>query len=93
MLHQPAAPSGKDPSSAFKARLGVWMFVVYALFYAGFVAVNITNPLAMERTVFAGLNLAVVYGMSLILVALLLALVYDRICSVRERLLAKGGKN
>ncbi|MFA7331629.1 MAG: DUF485 domain-containing protein [Candidatus Delongbacteria bacterium] len=94
MLHKPAAPTGKDPSSAFKARLGVWMFAVYALIYVGFVAINIADPLAMEHTVFAGLNLAVVYGMGLILVALVLALVYDRVCSVRERLLAsKEGRN
>lgn len=95
MLHQPAAPTGKDPASAFKARLGIWMFVFYALFYAGFVTINVVSPLAMERTVFAGLNLAVVYGMSLIVVALVLALVYDRVCSQRERRLAgsKEGRN
>jgi hypothetical protein len=95
MLHQPAAASGKDPSSAFKARLGIWMFLCYALIYAGFVAANIVDPLSMERVVFAGLNLAVVYGMGLIIIALVLALIYDRICSVRERQLAgvKEGRN
>ena len=41
MLHEPAAPVGKDPAAAFKSRLGVWMFLAYSLFYAGFVAVNL----------------------------------------------------
>lgn len=85
MLHQPAAPSGKDPSSAYKARLGVWMFIVYALIYAGFVAINVTDPLAMEAVVAAGMNLAVVYGLGLIVIALILALIYDRMCSSHER--------
>jgi uncharacterized membrane protein (DUF485 family) len=85
MLHQPAASSGKDPSSAFKARVGVWMFIVYALVYAGFVAINVVDPLAMEAVVTGGLNLAVVYGMGLIVIALVLALIYDRMCSNHER--------
>jgi hypothetical protein len=88
MLHQPAAPSGKDPSSVYKSRLGVWMFLAYALIYAGFVAINVADPLAMEAVVVAGLNLAVVYGMGLIITALVLALIYDRLCSNHERRLA-----
>ena len=47
MLHEPATPAGKDPAAPYKMRLGVWMFVVYAFFYAGFVAINLLGPLAM----------------------------------------------
>jgi hypothetical protein len=39
----------------------------------------------MEKTVFAGLNLATVYGMALIIIALLQALVYDAMCRAQER--------
>ncbi|MDP2359176.1 MAG: DUF485 domain-containing protein [bacterium] len=88
MLHEPAASSGPDPGSSYKARLGIWMFFFYAAIYAGFVAINLASPGAMETTVLAGMNLATVYGIGLIVFALLLALVYDRLCSVRERLLA-----
>lgn len=87
MLHEPATQSGKDPAASFKTRLGVWMFVAYALFYAAFVAVNLYDPLLMEKTVFLGLNLVTVYGFALIIVAFIQALIYDALCRRREHLL------
>jgi hypothetical protein len=84
MLHEPATPVGKDPSGPYKMRLGVWMFLFYSLFYASFVAVNLLYPSVMGMVVFLGLNLATVYGFSLILVALIEALVYDAMCRKKE---------
>lgn len=86
MLHEPAAQTGKDPAAEYKTRLGVWMFLLYCLLYAGFVALNLADPLLMETTVVFGLNLATVYGFALIIVALIQALVYDWLCRSRERL-------
>ncbi len=88
MLHAPAAPVGKDPAAAYKARLGLWMFSLYLLFYVAFVAINVGWPLLMERTVCCGMNLATVYGFALIVTALFLALVYDALCRARERALS-----
>ena len=87
MLHAPAAPTRPDPAFAFKRRLGARLFVLYALVYAGFVAINLIRPVLMEKSVVGGLNLAVVYGMGLIIFALLLALGYNRACSRREKAL------
>lgn len=84
MLHEPAAKVDRDPASPYKMRLGVWMFILYSLIYAGFIAINVVSPLAMEREVVLGLNLAVVYGFGLIVFALVLALIYDRLCHNRE---------
>ena len=84
MLHEPAKPSGKDPAAPYKARLGVKMFAFYALVFAGFVAINLIFPLTMGRTVIFGLNLATVYGLGLIIVALIEALIYDAMCRKRE---------
>jgi uncharacterized membrane protein (DUF485 family) len=84
MLHEPAAQSGPDRSQGYKSRLGVRMFLVYALIYAGFVAINIISPLTMEKTIFLGLNLAVVYGFGLIIIALVLALIYNYACGRKE---------
>jgi len=84
MLHEPVKPAGKDPSGPYKMRLGIRMFVFYALFYAGFVAINLLNPLAMGKIIFLGLNLATVYGFSLIIVALIEALIYDGMCRKKE---------
>ena len=92
MLHEPAVPAGKDYAVAYKTRLGVWMFICYSIFYAGFVAINLVNATLMEKIVFLGLNLATVYGFALILVALLLAIIYNALCNTQERLHAMRDK-
>lgn len=85
MLHEPAASSAPDNASDYKASLGVKLFIVYGLFYAGFVAINVLKPVLMENIVFLGMNLAVVYGFLLIVVALILALVYNWLCEIKEK--------
>lgn len=89
MLHEPAAQSGKDYAIAYKMRVGMIMFLVYAIIYAGFVAINVLNPIWMEAIVFFGLNLAVVYGFGLIVIALILALLYNKMCTNKESELNK----
>ena len=84
MLHEPAANSGPDYVSDYKMRVGMYMFLLYALVYAGFVVINIYNPLLMEKIPFFGLNLAVVYGFGLIIFAFVLALIYNGMCSRKE---------
>jgi len=90
MFHEPAAQNGKDPAFAYKRKLGVWMFLVYALLYLSFIVINLLKPVLMETIIIAGLNLAVVYGFSLIVIALILALVYNRACGRREVALIAG---
>lgn len=97
MLHEPASSQGKDSAAPYKSRLGVWLFFLYALFYVGFVAINLYDPLLMEWIVVFGLNLATVYGFLLIVGALILALIYNRMCGKKEELMNKesnkdGGK-
>ena len=84
MLHGSSTPAGKDPSGPYKMRLGIRMFVFYSLFYASFVAINLFMPKAMGAIVFLGMNLATVYGFSLIIVALVEALIYDALCRKKE---------
>jgi hypothetical protein len=93
MLHEPATPVGKDPAGPYKMRLGIWMFIFYSIFYASFVAINLLNPMAMAEIVFAGLNLATVYGFALIIVALIEALVYDAMCRKKETEFAQAEKS
>jgi len=85
MLHAPASPVEKDLATDYKMRLGVWLFLFYAAVYAGFVVINFVSPAAMEFTLLWGMNVAVVYGMGLIVLALVMALIYNRMCSRRER--------
>jgi uncharacterized membrane protein (DUF485 family) len=64
------------PTVARNARVGLWLFAVYVVLYGGFMALNAFFPKQMGRPVFAGINLAVTYGLLLIVGAFLLALVY-----------------
>ena len=89
MLHTPAAPVGDDPAYPYKRRLGAWLFLAYSVVYVSFVLANLAVPSAMEVRVIAGVNLAVVFGLGLIVLAVLLALVYNALCLAHER--AKEG--
>ncbi len=84
MQHKPAPEIQKDASTAFKTRLGLSLFAVYGLVYASFVAINVINPKAMGQIVFDGLNLAVVYGFGLIILAIVMGLIYNAICTRAE---------
>jgi hypothetical protein len=84
MFHGPAAKVGKDPAAPYKSRLGVWMFGGYSIIYAIFVAISVTDVSLLEQETVSGLNLAVVYGFGLIVVALIQALVYNSLCTKKE---------
>lgn len=83
MDHGPVTDWSKDRASAFKTRIGIWMFILYGIVYLGFVLINSFNPGLMGSDI-GGLNLAVVYGFGLIIFALMLAFVYNAICSAAE---------
>jgi uncharacterized membrane protein (DUF485 family) len=70
----------EDPGAVtFNARLGMWLFLLYASFYGGFVLISTFRPAWMQQII-AGVNLAVWYGFGLIVFALVLALVYMVSC-------------
>jgi uncharacterized membrane protein (DUF485 family) len=85
MLHEPAQECGEDHAAHYKMRLGVYMFILYAAIYAGFVVINTVKPILMEKEIILGLNLAVVYGFGLIIFALFLALIYNHMCTSQEK--------
>lgn len=75
----------EDPHlSARNARYGMVLFLAYLAIYAGFVGLNAIRPDLMELTPAWGLNLAVIYGLALIVIAMLLALVYCWLCRGRQ---------
>jgi len=84
MLHEPAVEVGIENASKKKARLGVWFFFLYLFFYAGFVAIGVLNYELMALEVIAGLNLALFYGIGLIVFAVLLGILYNFLCSKYE---------
>jgi uncharacterized membrane protein (DUF485 family) len=70
-----------DPLTASRnARIGGQLFIVYLLVYSGFIALNAFRPDLMAATPVAGINVAVLYGLALIVGALFIALVYGWLC-------------
>ncbi|MCJ7694168.1 MAG: hypothetical protein MUO40_01975 [Anaerolineaceae bacterium] len=92
MVIKPSIPVETDPSRPYKVKLGIRMFFVYFIFYITFVAINLINPLAMAKIVFAGMNLATVYGFMLIIVAIIEALIYDWFCRRKEAYYIQNSK-
>ncbi|MCX7953964.1 MAG: DUF485 domain-containing protein [Bacteroidales bacterium] len=89
MLHGPAVKLDEDKASKKKASLGVKLFFVYLLFYAAFTYISISHPSWMSTRIIFGLNLAIVYGFSLIIIAIVMGWVYHMICSRYERQMNK----
>ena len=74
------APPMPSEVQRANSRLGMRLFAVYLTLYLGFVLISAFAASTMETPVFAGLNLAVIYGFALIIGALVLALVYGAMC-------------
>lgn len=76
------------------ARIGLVLFAVYSAIYGGFVLLNAFSPETMEMTPIAGVNLAILYGFGLIIVAFVLAMFYGWLCRGGEPGASKadGGK-
>ncbi|MCP5052685.1 MAG: DUF485 domain-containing protein [bacterium] len=68
-----------------KTKLGLILFGIYALIYTGFIVINTLSPQTMGVRIFAGLNLAVVYGFGLIILAIVMGVIYNHICTKHER--------
>lgn len=93
MNHGSAVKLGEDKASAKKAKLGVYLFIAYSIVYAGFVAIGVANYELMGKIVFGGQNLAVVYGFGLIILAIIMGLIYNSICTRYENKMNKEEKS
>jgi uncharacterized membrane protein (DUF485 family) len=76
----------EDPATALRnSRLGLRLFAVYVILYGGFMLLNVFLPQTMAQSPLARINLAIWYGLGLIVAALVLALLYMRLCRRRAR--------
>lgn len=71
-------PSNVNPT-------GLKLFAVYCVAYGAFVALNAFWPATMSRPAMEGVNLAIVYGLGLIIGAFVLAVLYAVLCGNRDR--------
>ena len=84
MEHGPATEWKDDKSIPYKIKLGLWMFIAYCVIYGGFIIINVVKPDLMGADI-GSLNLAIVYGISLIIIAIIMALVYNFLATRIER--------
>jgi len=91
MLHGEAVKLGKDEAVAFKTKLGLILFAIYSAIYAGFVIINTLSPKTMGTRIVLGLNLAAVYGFGLIILAIIMGVIYNHVCTKMENKLNEPG--
>jgi uncharacterized membrane protein (DUF485 family) len=72
--------NSSTPARRFNAGLGLVLFAIYLLIYMGFVLTSAFKAQTMDRVVWNGLNLAVVYGFALIIIAFVMAMIYGLMC-------------
>lgn len=89
MDHGEAVKLGVDHAQKKKTRLGVRLFWVYTLVYAIFVAIGVIDYTIMGNIVLGNQNLAVVYGFGLIILAIIMGVIYNAICTKYENELNK----
>ncbi|MGE6221576.1 DUF485 domain-containing protein [Nubsella zeaxanthinifaciens] len=83
-MHVNSTTEEKEIVTQQKSKLGVRLFFVYLICYAGFVAIGVFNYELLSTTVFYGLNLAIAYGIGLIVFAVIMGIIYNSYCTRYE---------
>jgi uncharacterized membrane protein (DUF485 family) len=84
MLHEPSVVIGTDNAAPKKAKLGVILFIVYTIIYAGFVLIGLFKPELMGLELIGGQNIAIIYGFGLIALAVVMGFIYNYFCTKME---------
>ncbi len=84
MGHGPSTEWKTEKSGAFKSKLGLILFAVFTPIYLIFVIMSVVSPTFMASDI-GPLNLSIVYGFGLIVLAVILAVIYNHICSNKEK--------
>jgi len=85
MEHGPATEWRVEKSRAYKTKLGLIMFAIYTPIYLAFIIISVVSPSFMGIDV-GSLNVAIVYGFGIIILAIIQAIIYNIICSRKEKL-------
>ncbi len=84
MAHGPATEWKQEKSQDYKTKLGLIMFAMYVPIYLAFIFICVFSPRTMGINV-GSLNVAILYGFLLIILAIIQALVYNYYCSKKEK--------
>jgi uncharacterized membrane protein (DUF485 family) len=74
-------PADYETYELRKIKIGIRMTILYALVYAGFIFLAVSQPAWMGLPFLFGQNLAITYGLGLILTAIIFALIYNYLLS------------
>lgn len=85
MEHEPATEWQTEKSQSFKTKTGLIMFAIYIPIYLAFILISVISPKTMATEI-GSLNLAIVYGFGIIILAIIQAIIYNYICSKKEKL-------
>ena len=77
-------PVNRAVTGSASSRIGMTLFWIYVLLYAGFMVLVLFRPDLLSLRPFGGVNLAIAYGMGLIAGAFVLAIVYLAACRAVE---------
>jgi len=77
---------------SYNARVGLILFVVYLVLYGAFVFLNAFAAQTMEATPFFGVNVAILFGVGLIIAAFVMALLYGWLCRTDQPTAGQVGK-
>jgi len=84
MEHGPSTEWQVEKSQNYKAKLGLIMFAIFTPIYLAFIFICVISPSTMAIDV-GSLNVAIVYGFGIIILAIIQAVIYNIICSNKEK--------
>jgi uncharacterized membrane protein (DUF485 family) len=84
-MHEANVKTGPDKASGYKEKLGLILFLIYLAIYATFIAINVAIPRSMGAMGPFGVNVAIWYGIFLIVLALVLGMAYNHFCTKAEK--------
>jgi uncharacterized membrane protein (DUF485 family) len=70
-------PADYETYELRKIKIGIRMTILYALVYTGFIFLAVSQPAWMGLPFLFGQNLAITYGLGLIVIAIIFALIYN----------------
>jgi uncharacterized membrane protein (DUF485 family) len=83
-MHVNHSSEEKESLIQKKSALGIRLFFIYLISYVGFVLICVFQYELLSTPVFGGLNLALAYGIGLIVFAIILGIVYNYYCTRYE---------
>ncbi|PRD57480.1 DUF485 domain-containing protein [Sphingobacterium gobiense] len=83
-MHVNNTSTEKESLTKRKSSLGIRLFFIYLVFYAGFVLIGVFQYELLAIQIFGGLNLALAYGIGLIVFAVILGVLYNYYCTKYE---------